>query len=103
MTADKIRASFEAYITGPQFDMPPEAVERDAETGEYRRHDVQTYWLAWLASRASAAVELPAIEAWDNDGSLDREPDDDARERVGLVPSIDVRLALMEVGVGIAP
>lgn len=57
--------------------------------------------LIWQASRAAVVVELPAVEAWLNDGRLDREPDKDAGERMGLVPRIDVRRAIKAAGIGV--
>lgn len=95
----RMRADFEAYMTGPQFGMAPSEIERNPETGEYQRHDVQTFWLVWIASRASIDFEMPAIEAWDSDGRLDRERDDEAGECVGLVPAVEVRSSLREAGV----
>ena len=65
----------------------------------YSSREISLMRCAWQASRAAAVVELPAIEAWDNDGRLDRERDEDAGERIGLVPLIDVRIALEEAGV----
>ncbi|WP_158497508.1 hypothetical protein [Pseudomonas lactis] len=44
---------------------------------------------------------MPAVEAWDNDGRLDREKDDTADCAIGLVPVIDVRNALTELGIAI--
>lgn len=98
MSPDKLRAEFEAFAGSPEFGLSPAHFEK-AEDGEYINMPTDAYWQCFRAGRASAVVELPAIEAWDNDGRLDREPDEDADERVGLAPRVDVRIALEEAGV----
>lgn len=98
MSTDKLRAEFEAWAGGPEFGLSPAHFSKD-ERGEYINMPTDAYWLCFRAGRASAVVELPAIEAWDNDGRLDREQDEDARERTGLCPRIEVRIALEQAGV----
>ena len=59
-------------------------------------------WYWFKRSRETLVVDLPAVEAWDNDGRLDREKDDTAECSMGLVPVIDVRIALRAAGISIA-
>ncbi|OWQ42532.1 hypothetical protein CDH05_06885 [Pseudomonas lactis] len=65
--------------------------------GEYINLYVGMCWIGWSASRETLVMDLPAVEAWDNDGRLDREKDDTADCAIGLVPVIDVRNALTEL------
>lgn len=77
---------------------------RAARWGEngYRDPFAAAAWFGWVDARAALVVELPAIEAWDNDGRLDREKDEEADVRVGLVPRVEVRAALEAAGVRVA-
>ncbi|WP_034134176.1 hypothetical protein [Pseudomonas lactis] len=70
--------------------------------GEYINLYVGMCWIGWSASRETLVVELPAVEAWDNDGRLDREKDDTADCAIGLVPSFDVRIVLLGAGITIS-
>lgn len=70
--------------------------------GEYINLYVGMCWIGWSASRETLVVELPAVEAWDNDGRLDREKDDTADCAIGLVPSFDVRIVLVGAGITIS-
>ena len=67
--------------------------------GEYINLYVGMCWIGWSAFRDTLVVEFPAVEAWDNDGRLNCEKDDTADCAIGLVPVIDVRNALTELGI----
>ena len=69
--------------------------------GEYINLYVGMCWIGWSASRETLLVDMPAVEAWDNDGRLGREKDEAADRATGLVPVIDVRNALTELGIAI--
>lgn len=100
MSTDKMRDDFEAWLmTEERFTDPVERSDLELFDGEYGYENMQLMWIAWQASRAALCVDLPAVEAWLNDGRLDREPDEDAGERMGFVPRIDVRRAIEAAGV----
>lgn len=70
--------------------------------GEYINLYVGMCWIGWSAFRDTLVVDMPAVEAWDNDGRLDREKDDTADCAIGLVPSFDVRFLLAGAGITIS-
>ncbi|WAT26774.1 hypothetical protein [Pseudomonas sp. GXZC] len=104
---DKMREEFEAaYAAGVSQQkgadaFQPASLARSTD-GYYVISLVQSAWWGWQQSRESLVMELPAAEAWDNDGRLDREKDDTADCAMGLVPVIDVRIALRASGITVA-
>lgn len=101
MSVEKMREEFEAHVYSTPFYayQPGDPLDIDDADGGYLDANLHGAWLSWQASRAALVVELPAIEAWDNDGRLDREKDEDADVRIGLVPRVDVRAAIEAAGV----
>lgn len=99
-TNDAARADFEAFARSPHFGLSPGHFER-GDDGQYLNVATEAYWLAFRAGRGSLVVELPPIEAWDNDGYLERERDDDASSRMALVALVDVRIALEAQGINV--
>lgn len=95
MSFAKLKAEFDAWIESER-----EFLE---ERGLYPESMLAAYQmlLAWQASRTALAVDLPAAEAWLNDGRLDREKDATADECVALAPLSEVRAALVEAGVAV--
>ncbi|AZF37755.1 hypothetical protein C4J88_2975 [Pseudomonas sp. R4-39-08] len=69
--------------------------------GSYGDPCIAKAWHWFKRSREMLVVDLPAVEAWDNDGRLDREKDDTADCAMGLVPVIDVRIAMTAAGITI--
>lgn len=104
---DKMREEFEAaYAAGitqqkGEGAFHPASLTRSAD-GYYVISLVQSAWWGWQQSRESLAVYLPAVEAWDNDGHLEREKDDTADCAMGLVPGIEVRHMLTDAGITVA-
>lgn len=98
MSTDKMRADFEAWAGSPEFGLSPAHFVL-GEDGEYKNFAAINYWLCFKAGRASAVVELPPIEAWNNDGYLERERDDEAESNMALVALVDVRFAMEKAGV----
>lgn len=92
---DQMRENFEQFV-----------IRRDGSIwvsviGEKRSYNepIERDFAVWISSRQMLVVDLPAVEAWDNDGRLDREKDDTADCSMGLVPVIDVRIALRAAGI----
>lgn len=67
--------------------------------GSYGDPCIAKAWHWFKRSREMLVVDLPAVEAWDNDGRLDREKDETADCAMGLVPVIDVCNALKVAGI----
>lgn len=106
MSEGKMREEFEAwhrskfatkYCTG----QPTRDMHNGVYADEYGPQHEQERWEIWQASRTALEIEMPAVEAWINDGRLDREKDEDADECIGLAPLCDVRAAIEAVGVGV--
>jgi hypothetical protein len=67
--------------------------------GSYGDPCIAKAWHWFKRSREILVVGLPAVEAWDNDGHLEREKDDTADCAMGLVPGIEVRHMLTDAGI----
>jgi hypothetical protein len=53
------RDAFEAYMLH-DFNLQPEQLLRDPETGEYDSFQVQDYWLIWRRACAESAARIEA-------------------------------------------
>lgn len=94
MNEESLRPRFELWA-GTEFTHPflnPNPLERDPKTGDYVREEVQTSWVAWVASRADAYKEnLPTpmrpdpIGLEEQAADLWKGVDGDMREGGGIV------------------
>ena len=93
---------FEQAFSDDNGKMPVAFIKLQRLGDSYSVPRVARAWYWFKRSRETLVVDLPAVEAWDNDGRLDREKDDTADCAIGLVPSFDVRIMLVGAGITIA-
>lgn len=90
---------FEANFCAHAHRLPALVKNCRLSNGSYGDPCIAKAWNWYKRSREMLVVDLPAVEAWDNDGRLDREKDDTANCAMGLVPVIDVRIAMTAAGI----
>ena len=93
---------FEQAFSDDNGKVPVAFIKLSRQGDSYNVPRVARAWYWFKRSRQALVVNLPAVEAWDNDGRLDREKDDTADCAMGLVPGIEVRNALTDAGITFA-
>ncbi|MBV4478735.1 hypothetical protein [Pseudomonas khavaziana] len=96
-----MQEQFEQAFSDDNGKMPVAFIKLQRQGDSYSVPRVARAWYWFKRSRETLVVDLPAVEAWDNDGRLDREKDDTANCAMGLAPVIDVRIAMTAAGISI--